>query len=105
MPHHSIAKLLFEMQHLKQIKHEGWRLSGVQHPDSVAEHSLCAAQIAYVLAQMEGADALRVTSMLVWHDMAETRIGELHKIASHYIKGKNAIEDLAMGDQLKEMGF
>lgn len=100
-----IAKFLFEMRHLKEIKHEGWRVIGVQFPDSVAEHSLCAAQIAYVLAKTEGADALRVTSMLVWHDMAETRIGDLHKIATHYIKGKDSIEDLAMEDQLRSIGF
>lgn len=96
---------MFEMQHLKAIKHEGWRIIGVQFPDSVAEHSLCAAQIAYVLAKMEGADALRVTAMLVWHDMAETRIGDLHKVATHYIKGKDVFEDRVMEDQLESVGF
>jgi putative hydrolase of HD superfamily len=48
-----LVRLIFETLHLKHVKHEGWRIIGVEHPDSVAEHSLCAAQIAYIIAKME----------------------------------------------------
>ncbi|MFB0965315.1 MAG: HD domain-containing protein [Patescibacteria group bacterium] len=48
-----ITDFLFETFHLKNIKHEGWRFCGIPNPDSVAEHSLNAAQIGYVLAKME----------------------------------------------------
>ena len=48
-----ITQLIFEGMHLKQIKHEGFRLAQIPYPDSVAEHSLLAAQIGYILAKME----------------------------------------------------
>jgi len=48
-----ITKFIFECFQLKRIKHEGWRIIGVENPDSVAAHSLSASQIAYILAQKE----------------------------------------------------
>ena len=34
------------MLQLRRIKHEGWRLIGVDNPESVADHSLRAGKIA-----------------------------------------------------------
>jgi putative hydrolase of HD superfamily len=100
-----LTNLIFEGLHLKNVKHEGWRLCGIPAPDSVAEHSLNAAQIGYVLAKMEGADANKVAAMLVWHDLAETRVGDHHKIAARYITGKREIEGAVMKDQLEGIDF
>lgn len=100
-----ITNLLFECFHLKQIKHEGWRCCAIPNPDSVAEHSLNAAQIGYVLAKMEGADANKVATMLVWHDLAETRIGDWHKIVTRYVDNKKEVEMQVMADQLAGLPF
>ena len=100
-----ITKLIFEAIHLKRIKHEWIRLAWVENPDSVAEHSLIAAQIAYLLAKAEWANAHKCATMLVWHDIAETRIGDLHKIATRYIKNKNAIEEEIMDEQFSWFDF
>ena len=100
-----LTNLIFEAFHLKQIKHEWWRLAGVQFPDSVAEHSLNAAQIGYILAKMEWADANKVATMLVWHDIWETRIWDFHKIASRYIPDKKTIEKNVMNDQFDWIDF
>ncbi len=100
-----IVNLIFEWFHLKKIKHEGGRLAWIEHPDSVAEHSLNAAQIGYILAKMEWADAQKVATILVWHDMAETRIWDLHKIATRYIKNKKEIEDTIMKEQFAWFDF
>ena len=102
---HSFVKFIFEELHLKHVKHEGWRLIGVEHPDSVAEHSLCAAQIAYVLAKMEGADAQKCATMLIWHDLPEARIGDLHRNAAKYLTNKQAAEEEALHDQAVELDF
>ncbi len=75
------------------------RLMGVEYPDSVAEHSCNAAQIGYILAHMAGADANKVAAMLIRHDMAETRIGDLHKIAARYIHDKKQAEHDVMQEQ------
>ena len=100
-----ITNLIFEGLHQKQIKHEGWRMCGVQFPDSVAEHSLNAAQIGYILARMEGADAYKVATMLVWHDIAETRIGDHHKVAARYLTNKKEAEKQVMSEQFAGLPF
>lgn len=46
-----IITFIFELVQLRRIKHEGWRLVGIDNPESVAEHSLRAAQIGYILAK------------------------------------------------------
>lgn len=96
-----ILDFLFELGHLRRIKHEGWRLLGVDLPDSVAEHSLRAAQIGYLLAILEKYDhACEVSTMLVFHDMGECRVGDIHKVAKKYIQ---VDEKQAVKDQLKSL--
>ncbi|MSR85048.1 HD domain-containing protein [Candidatus Uhrbacteria bacterium] len=94
----TIWKFIFELGQLRRIKHEGIRLIGVPNPESVAEHSLRAAQIGFVLAKMEGyANPAEVATMLVFHDIGECRIGDLHKVAARYVE---ADEMHAVQDQL-----
>ena len=102
---HTLTKFIFEALHLKHVKHEGWRIIGVEHPDSVAEHSLCAAQIAYILAKMEGVDACKCATMLLWHDMPEARIGDLHPNASKYLTNKRQAVELALHDHVSGLDF
>ncbi|MBR9681776.1 MAG: HD domain-containing protein [Candidatus Altiarchaeota archaeon] len=97
-----VLNFLFETAMLRRIKHEGWRFAGVEFPDSVAEHSLRAAQIGYVLAHMEGYEnPERVATMLIFHDLAESRTGDQHLIAKKYIKSD---EEAALRDQVKHLG-
>ena len=85
-----ITKFLSEIQVLKRIDHEGPRLVGVTKTDSVAEHTAIAAQIAYILGKLEGADASRCAIMVLFHDNEEARIGDHHKISSRYLNTKQA---------------
>lgn len=85
-----ITKFLSEIQVLKRIEHEGFRLSGVSKIDSVAEHTAIAAQIAYVLGKLEGADAAKCAVIVLFHDNEEARIGDHHKISSRYLNTKEA---------------
>ena len=91
-----VVNLIFEVFHLKKVSHEWWKVAGVSNPDSVAEHSLNAAQIGYILAKMEQADANKVTAILVWHDIAETRIWDMHRIASSYIDNKKILSPMLL---------
>lgn len=104
---HSIVTLLNELGQLRRIKHEGWRLAGIDNPESVAEHSLRAAQIAYFLAKIANYEnPYEVVCMVVFHDMGECRIGDLHKIAQRYVKAdeKGAVVDQCanLPDSMKE---
>lgn len=92
----NIVNFIFELAQLKRIKHEGWRIAGVTELDTVGEHSLRAAQIGYILAHMEGYEnPNEVCTMLVFHDIGECRIGDIHKVAIRYIEPneKKAVEE------------
>lgn len=97
-----IPNFIFELGQLRRVKHEGWRLAGVEYPESVAEHSLRAAQIAYILANLEGhPNPFEICTMLVFHDIAEARLGDIHKVANRYIEAQ---ERKALVDQLTPLG-
>lgn len=97
-----LINFIFELGQLRRIKHEGWRIVGVDNPESVAEHSLRAAQIAYILAKMENySNPEEVCSMVVFHDIEECRIGDIHKVANRYLTFK---KNLAVDEQTKDLG-
>lgn len=97
----NLLLFLFEVGHLKQIKHEGWRYAGIEHPESVADHSLRAAQIGYFLAKLEKYEnPFEVCTMVVFHDIAECRTGDIHKIGSRYVKVN---EEHAAREQIKRL--
>lgn len=96
-----ICAFLYEMGHLKRIQHEGWKLLGDKNPESVADHSLRAAQIGFILARCEGYQyPEEVCAMLVFHDIGECRIGDIHTIGKKYTK---ANEEQAVKDQVHNM--
>lgn len=97
-----ILKFFFEMGQLSRVKREGWRLLGMETPESIADHSLRAAQIGWVLAKLEGyKDPNEVAAMLVFHDIGETRIGDIHKLANRYV---TADETTAVREQVSRLG-
>ncbi len=96
-----LVNFLFELGMLRRIKHEGWRIAGVENPESVADHSLRAAQVGYILAKLENyPNPDEIVSILVFHDIGECRIGDIHKIGNRYIK---ADEEQAVKDQTAEL--
>ena len=88
---------IFEIGHLKRIKHEGWRYCGISSLESVADHTSRAAVIAFILAKLEKyPDPYKVCTMAVFHDIGECRIGDIHKVANRYIE---ANEEQAVTEQ------
>ncbi|MDD4531596.1 MAG: HD domain-containing protein [Candidatus Pacebacteria bacterium] len=102
----NIVNYIFEIGVLKRERHNGFKLIGIDNPDSVAEHALRAAQIGYILTVLEnkknGTDLSpeRVASILVFHDNGEVRIGDLHRVAARYIDSREA-EKSSFSDQIK----
>ncbi len=92
-----LIEYLYEIGHLKRVQRSGWWLAGVEQAESVAEHSFRTAVIAYFLAEMEGADPEKTAAMALFHDVAETRVGDLHRIGKAYVDwpavGKKVQED------------
>lgn len=79
------AAFLVEAGHLKRTKRAGWWIAGVRDPESVAEHSFRVGVIAYVLAQMEGANADRAAAIALFHDLPEARVGDIPSTGKRYV--------------------
>jgi len=62
---------------LKTIPRTGWVESGVENPESVADHSYRTALTAMLLSDMEGLDTCRVMLMALLHDLAESEMGDI----------------------------
>ncbi len=105
MKEKEIARFLSELGALKNCRRAGWWLAGIKDPESIAEHSWRAAAIAFFLAKQEGLNAERVCTRAVFHDSAETRIGDFHKVAANYVKEKKEAEKKAEEGQWAPLPF
>lgn len=97
-----IAELLYEACFLKHIPRSGYQYLGTGQ-ESVAEHVYGTIFIGFVLAQLEPeADAHRLTTMCLLHDLPEARTGDLNYVQKKYA---SADEVGAMADAFRELPF
>ena len=99
----NIVNFIFEINQLKRQRHCGFKMVGVKNPYSVAAHVMRASQIGYILATMEGANAEKTASIVLFHDNGEARIGDQDKIGARYFSTQEA-EYNAFCDQAKNLG-
>ena len=105
----AIFELLKEIGGLKNIFRSGWVQAGISPSDveSVADHSFRVTFISMIISdyiikeKRQKINIEKVVRMALLHDLAETRIGDLHLTATIYIGKKNkdiaetkAFEDL-----------
>jgi len=102
----AITDFIFELGQLKRESHSGYKLAGVKHPPSIAEHVFRAAQIGYFLAVHEGANPERVACIVLFHDNAESRLRDLHRVATRYLpKGAKAKAEVRIEqEQIADLG-
>lgn len=98
----NIADFFFELSVLKKLPRSGSFMAGVAKPDTVGEHIFRAAEIAFVLAEMEGGNGERASFLTLIHDNGEARIGDHHKIMNAYFDAGDA-EKRAFCDQSKNL--
>lgn len=105
-----LVNFFHEVGFLKTVPRSGWFLIGKDNPESVAEHSFRTAVIGYFLAKREGVDYDKVMKVCLFHDMHETRTGDLNKVNQRYIDSalaeKNSFLEMISGledDELKEV--
>ena len=96
----NITKYFSELFMLKRQKRSGFKLAGVSDAlcDTLGEHELITAKIAYILAHMEGADPEKCAVMALFHDDGEIRVGDQHKVGARYFK-LNEAEKEALKEQ------
>lgn len=84
-PADAAVRYLYEVGQLKLSKRTGWWHAGVPEPESVAEHSFRTAIIGYVLAVLERADPNLTAALCLFHDVVETRTGDIPNVAKAYV--------------------
>jgi putative hydrolase of HD superfamily len=89
----NITKFFAELGMSRRRQRSGPLLAGVKYPENIAEHVFRAAQIAYVLAYMEGANTEVCAAIVLFHDNGEFRTGDQNKIASRYFNIDQAEAD------------
>lgn len=87
---------------LNRNKREGFRLSGVATPSSIADHVTVAAQLAYIIGELEGLDGKTCATMVLFHDNGEARITDHHKVSARYLD-KNHAEWKAYKEQMNQL--
>jgi 5'-deoxynucleotidase YfbR-like HD superfamily hydrolase len=99
----TLLDLFLEIQILDRVPRSGYVLRGVHDPESVSEHSWHVLFLVWSLGtQVEGVDLQRAVEIALVHDLAELRVGDLPRTASHYFPegAKKAAELAAMRDVL-----
>ena len=99
----TLLDLCLELQILDRVPRSGYVLRGVDHPESVTEHSWHVLFLVWALgSRIEGLDVHRAVEIALVHDLAELRIGDLPRVASRYFPegAKKTAELAAMGEIL-----
>jgi putative hydrolases of HD superfamily len=79
------VKLAHEWGHLKRLPRTGWLHAGIEHPESVAEHTMRTAMLAWMIAGLEGADPARAATLALFHDSQESRTTDVDHIGRDYL--------------------
>ncbi len=98
----NISKYLSEIMMFYRIHRNGPKLAGVVEPDILASHVVIASQVAYILAQMEGADPNKCAVMCLFHDNGEIRVNDQTKIGARYYDSNDA-EGNALAEQISRL--
>lgn len=93
-----IANFFFEAGMLGHMQRSGIRHLG-SGEQSVASHVFRTSVIGYTLAVKSGADASKVMMMCMFHDIEETRTGDLNYLEQRYVKSddERALRDVLAG--------
>jgi putative hydrolase of HD superfamily len=73
----NLLDFLISAGKLKTIPRTGWVDSGVDEPESVADHSYRTALTAMMLSDSMGLDTCKVMRMALLHDLAEAETGDI----------------------------
>ncbi len=98
----NLWNFIFELGQQRLVSHDGLRRAGIKDRDSIAEHTLRTAQIAFTLAKLEKYEnPFEVCTIAVFHEIGECRTGDINKVANRYIKCDEAN---AVKEQTEKLG-
>ncbi|MBF6302311.1 HD domain-containing protein [Nocardia amamiensis] len=85
----------YELGYLKVLPRAGWLRAGITNGESVAAHSWRVAVLAFVIAVGEGADPERAAVLGIFHDVPESRYGDVQATGKAYVTQVSATEVVA----------
>lgn len=93
-----LADFIFETGILSSFKRSGLDFLG-SGSQNIASHSFRTAIIGYVLASSSGADVSKTVLLCLFHDIPETRTGDINYFQRKYVKKdeKKAVKDICRG--------
>ncbi|MDA8138889.1 MAG: HD domain-containing protein [Desulfobacteraceae bacterium] len=104
-----VAQFVFEAAFLKHIQRSGYQFLGAGR-ESVAEHVYVTTMIAFVFSRLEpNADAQKLITMCLVHDLPEARMGDLNYVQKRYVEAHeaaathDACHGLPFGDQIQAL--
>jgi putative hydrolase of HD superfamily len=86
-----IVEIMMTAEKLKDIFRTGWKLSGIDIPESVADHTFGVVFLAMLLGDHLGLDTGKMMKMAVIHDVIEAKLGDIHYESQKYL-GKSAVQ-------------
>ncbi len=101
MDERDLARLIWRFmedgERLKLIPRSGWWYYGIKDPESVADHTYAVAVLTFVVASFlkrrgVPVDPYRATVMALFHELGESRIGDVHLEARRYIPARELDE-------------
>jgi len=105
----SIINFFFELGMLKKTPRSGYQFLGSGR-ESVADHAFRVSTIGFTMARLDKeADAFTVMRMCLFHDLPESRTGDLNYVNKRYVEVKEdrAVKDLAetlpFGDEIQDL--
>lgn len=95
-------QLLFELGTLRFVPRT-WNQFGNPGYANVSEHVFRMAWTAMILAKREGADLEKVLKLVLFHDVTESRTGDVHILTRRYVTrdDEKAITDIFAGTSLE----
>jgi putative hydrolase of HD superfamily len=87
----SLIDVMMAAEKLKRIIRTGWKLSGIELPESVADHSFGVVFLAMLLGDRLTLNTEKMMKMALIHDIAESRLGDIHYESKIYL-GENTVE-------------
>lgn len=73
----NLFSFLLNIGQLKTLPRKGWVLRGIANPESVADHSCRVAMMAWCFSQNTSLDSSRCVELALFHDVAESMIGDI----------------------------
>lgn len=92
-----ISSFIFELGLLNNFKRSGFDFLGSSN-QNIASHSFRASIISYILAKKLNADENKAVLLTLFHDVPETRTGDINYFQKQYISKneEQAVNDIAM---------